>query len=134
MARELPEPQFRPLILGALPHGRISRKLNIPLAPGVVHFTIPAQKHAFKRHPQDFHVCFPYLSQAINHPTYVGQAPQYQNAGFEVVLTVPAQGINVLVAITLLPSDKGVYHVDSVYLIDKNKVSRRLRMGYLVRA
>lgn len=103
------------------------------MAAGVVNFSIPAQKHAFQRHPHDFHLCLPYLSQAITSPTYVGQSPHHKLDGFEVVFEVPRGNINVLIAITLQPNNKGVYHVKSVYPIDNNKISARHRKKFLTK-
>jgi hypothetical protein len=131
MSKNLPVPNFRPIILGALPHDRLGQVLNTIITPGDVHFTIPAQKHAFKRHPKDFHTCFPYLSQAVFRPTYLGQSPHHIGQGIEVVLEVPGDGMNVLVAITVTSSDGGVYYVKSTYLIDNIKIYSRLRKGHL---
>jgi hypothetical protein len=133
MNNALPNAKFSPLILGALPHGRVGRKLNIRLRPGTVHFTIPAQRHSFRRHPKDFHICLPYLSQAVNNPTYVGQSPGHRNSGFELVLEVPGGRTNILVALVLNPDARGVYRVTSIYRIDNNTIFRRLRKGYLTR-
>jgi hypothetical protein len=100
------------------------------MADGLVHFTIPAQKHAWKRHPDTFFQCLPYVGQAIAGPTYAGQSP-HQPQGFEVVLEVAAENTHVLVAIGLRPSNSGIYHVRSTYLIDYNTVERRCRKGFL---
>ena len=133
MTKDFPPPNFRPIVLGSLPHSRVGQALNKIITPGDVHFTIPAQKHAFKRHPEDFHTCLPYLSQVICAPTYVGQAPQHAGKGMEAVLQVPSDGINVLVAITLASSNNGGYYVKSTYLVDNNKIYNRLRRGFLIK-
>jgi hypothetical protein len=131
MDRKLPTPKFKPITLGSLPHDSIGSILNIRLSPGVVHFSIPAQKHAFKQHPKDFHTCLPYLSQAIQAPTYAGQSPRHTGTGFEVILSIPSDGIHIMVAITLRRTNNGVYHVKSVYLVDSVKISSRIKKKHL---
>lgn len=132
MIRPLPPLRFPSLVLGPLPHQRIGTLLGRPLSAGVVHCTAGAQKHAYDRHGPAFLRCHAYLAQVVSSPTYVGQGP-HQRGGFELILEVPMDGLSILMALTLRPSNAGIYYVKSVYPVDFNKIDRRLRKGFLKR-
>lgn len=131
MTKPIPVPQFTSIILGPLPHEMVATALGTIVAEGVVQFTASAQMHAFKEHAHDFMICQPYLAQAIAVPTYIGQRPHHKAKGFEHVLRVSHAGIFVLVAITLRPSNGGVYFVKSVYPIGQATVLNRVGKGFL---
>lgn len=124
--------KFSPLSLGPLPAGSVSKCLNVQVPDGAVHFSIPAQNHAYKRHGRDFLACLPYLSQTIATPNYVGQAPHYENE-FEVIYETPDNGLIILVAVQIRLDNRGRYQLRSVYPIDADKVERRLRKGFIKR-
>lgn len=125
-------PRFRPLVLGNLPHGRLARA-NLFLPPGPVHFSIMAQRHAFKRHPETFMSCLPFLSETVTDPTHAGQAPDHGTDGFELIREIRQANLILLVAIRIRRSSDGAYQVSSTYPIDRNKLERRLRKKFIVR-
>ncbi len=98
-----------------------------------MHFSIAAQKHAMTRHPSEYELCVPHLAQAVANPTYVGQAPDHKNKGFELVLHVQKDSLIVLIAIHFKPSKNGVYIVKSCYPINASTLDRRLRKKHLFR-
>lgn len=124
-------PKFYPINLGPLPNGKVSDALGLPMAEGIVHYSATAQYHSYERHADTFHLCEPYLAITVANPTYIGQAPRYKHDGFEHIYRVPGDQVNVLMAITLRPSNDGSYRVNSVYRIDFNTIMRRLRKGFL---
>ncbi|MDH4412155.1 MAG: hypothetical protein QE484_02530 [Rhizobium sp.] len=125
-------PRFKPLILGDLPVHHLNR-FGLNLAPGLVSFSIPAQKHALKSHPDSFMSCLPFVSQAVVNPSHVGQSPKHATDGFELIREVRQSELIILVALLIRPSRQGVYLVKSVYPIDQNKLANRLRKGHLIK-
>ena len=63
----------------------------------------------------------------------LGRGP-HQADGFELIGEALAAGAVILVAIKLRRDRHGRYVVASTYTIDRNKLARRLRKGFLVRA
>lgn len=124
------KPTFKPLVLGPLPTEQLA-KASFNLAEGEVHFSIPAQKHAYGRHPDTYMSLVPFLSETVINPTHVGQAPDHHGRGFELVREIQSAGVIVLVAVTLRPTNSGIYHVMSTYPIDRNKLERRVRKRFL---
>lgn len=98
---------------------------------GVVHFTSAAQQHAYDRHGEEFLRCHAYVAQTVSNPTYIGYRARAQPDGFEMILSVPAGGMNILTALTLRPCNYGIYRIKSVYPVDNAKISSRLRNGFL---
>ncbi|MDR7028895.1 hypothetical protein [Rhizobium rosettiformans] len=125
-------PRFKPLILGELPVHQL-RRFGLDLNPGLVSFSIPAQKHAFKSHPDTFMSCLPFVSQAVVDPSHVGQSPKHAAEGFELIREARQSELIILVAVLIRPSRQGVYLVKSVYPIDQNKLANRLRKGHLIK-
>lgn len=126
-------PTFTPLNLGPLPCEILKRCLGLTLADGEVYFSIPAQRHAFDSHPDTYLSTAPFISAAVELPTHVGQAPQHKRSGFELIKEVPHEQLIMLMAVHLTPTNQGVYYVKSVYPIDHNKLSRRLRKGWVIK-
>ncbi|WP_147412768.1 hypothetical protein [Rhizobium sp. AG855] len=124
-------PRFKPLILGELPVQHL-RRFGLNLQPGPVGFSIPAQKHAFKSHPDSFMSCLPFLTQTVARPTHVGQSPKHTNDGLELIREVRQLDLILLVALLIRPTRQGVYMVKSTYPIDRNKLENRLRKGHLI--
>lgn len=124
-------PRFKPLMLGQLPVHHL-KTFGLELAEGSVTFTIPAQQHALKSHPDTFMSCVPYLSQTIIDPTHVGQSPKHAGSGFELVREVKEDELIILVAVLIKPTGRGIYMVKSTYPIDKYKLENRLRKGHLI--
>lgn len=125
-------PRFKPLILGPLPVHHL-RLFGLTLTEGLVTFSIPAQKHALRSHPDSFLSCMPHLAQAVTDPTHVGQSPKHAGQGFELVREISQSGLIVLVAVLIKPTTHGIYVVKSTYPIDRDKLANRLRKGHLIR-
>lgn len=123
--------KYKPLTLGPLPLGPLTQ-FGLQLDEGLVHFTIPAQRHAAERHPEEYPLCFPHLLDTVQKPTHVGQAPKHAEAGFELVRQVSAGSLIVLVAVLIKPTKSGIHLVKSVYPIDAGKLENRVRRGYLI--
>ena len=123
-------PTFKPLVLGALPCVQL-QKAGLLLAEGDVHFSISAQKHAYRNHPDTYMSCAPFLSETVLNPTHVGQSPHHAENGFEIVREIKEEGLILLVALLLKPTNRGVYQVTSTYPIDANKLDRRVRKNFL---
>ncbi|MFP5076571.1 hypothetical protein ACLE20_04625 [Rhizobium sp. YIM 134829] len=131
MSKRKTPTRFTPLLHGPLPITQLE-KFGLMLAEGSVAFTIPAQKHALRSHPDSFMSCLPYLAQTVTTPHYVGQSPRHVEAGFELVREVRATGAIVLVAALIKPTRQGTYLVKSTSPIDRFKLENRLRKGHLL--
>lgn len=118
------------LDLGPLPVAKINAVLGASLTAADAHFSIRAQSHSRTRHPADFELCRRYVGQIVATPDYIGQAPG-QIDGFELIGEVPQEGAIILVAIKLRVDRAGRYIVASTYPIDRNKLERRLRKGFI---
>jgi hypothetical protein len=119
------------LILGQLPVRRL-KAFGLELPEGLVAFSIPAQRHALKSHPDSFMSCLPYLAQTVVDPTHVSQSPRHAGEGFELVRAINSSGLIILVAVLIRPTTKGIYMVKSTYPIDADKLANRLRKGHLI--
>jgi hypothetical protein len=126
------KPKFVPLNLGVLNTNMLYACLRLVLGEGEVHFSIPAQKHAYKHHPDSYMTCLPFVPQTVQAPTRVGQGPHHAAEGFELIRRFPKQGLITLVAVTLTPSNEGVYQVKSVYPINDDTLARRVRKKFIV--
>lgn len=118
--------------VGPLPTAVIRRALRLELMEGAVHFSRRAQAHAWERHPDDFALCLNAMREVVASPDYVGRGP-HQKDGFELIGEVACGGALVLVAVKLRPDASGRYAVSSTYVIDRNKLARRLRKGFASR-
>jgi hypothetical protein len=125
-------PRFKPLMLGQLPVHHL-KTFGLDLGEGSVTFTIPAQQHALKSHPDSFMSCVPYLSQTIVDPTHVGQSPKHVGKGFELVREVNTAGLIILVAVLIKPISRGIYMVKSTYPIDSEKLENRIIASFTKR-
>ena len=122
-----------PLDLGLLPIEKVNRALGLNLAAAIVHFSVRAQAHAEKRHPAAFSICLRNIRRIVAAPDYIGKAPD-QTDGFELIGEAPRDHAIVLVAIKMRQDKAGRYAVVSTYVIDRNKLERRVRKGFLKRA
>jgi hypothetical protein len=118
------------LDLGPLPVAKINAVLGGSLVAADAHFSIRAQSHSLMRHPADFELCRRYVGQIVSTPDYIGQAPG-QADGFELIGEIPQEDAIILVAIKLRVDRAGRYIVASTYPIDRNKLERRLRKGFI---
>jgi hypothetical protein len=64
-------PKNPDLIIGPLPIDAINRTLGTELEAGDVILTRGAQRHAYKRHPEDYPKCLPHLAGVIANPQCV---------------------------------------------------------------
>jgi hypothetical protein len=122
--------ELTPLDLGPLPVAKINTVLGSSLVAADAHFSIRAQSHSLTRHPADFELCRRYVGRIVSAPDYIGQAPG-QADGFELIGEVPQEGAIILVAIKMRVDRAGRYIVASTYPIDRNKLERRLRKGFI---
>ena len=116
---------------GKCPDDIVYRTLEIEADPGEVIFSVPAQKHANKRHPGDAQFIVPHLSQVIEDPMYVGD--DFRNPGkIELVRMIPnTGGKSALIAVTVEPDEDGVYNICSSYLITQSEVDKKRDKGIL---
>lgn len=124
--------KFSPLRLGPLPAKLVFECIEIEVPEGAVHFSIPAQNHAYRRHGRDFLACMPYLSQAIASPDYIGQSPKNTN-GFEVVYSPEDIELNILIAVQIRQDNKGRYQLSSVYPVASKTIINREAKGRLIK-
>lgn len=113
------------------PDELVYRTLEIEVDPGEVVFSVPAQKHAHRRHPEDAPLIVPHLSQVIEDPMYIGD--DLRNPGkIELVRAITGSGGRfALIAITVERDKSGVYHVCSSYLISQSEVDKKRQKGIL---
>lgn len=83
-----------------LPADAINDTLGTELEPGEVVFSIPAQRHALRQHPDDFARCLPHVGGVVTGPLYVGD--DFRSPGkIELVSCLPVLGGGLLVAVGL---------------------------------
>lgn len=123
------KPALVDIPLGPLPVDMINRTLGLDLEPGEVVFTAAAQRHAIKRHADDYAKCVPHLGQAISSPSFVGD--DFKNpSSFELVVRVAALG-GVLVAVGVERDASGHYRVYSAYPVSGTTIENRRQKNHL---
>ena len=121
-----------PLRLGPLPVMEVYRATGHELDEGDVVLSINAQKHAAKRHPEDYARCLPHLGSIISNPLFIGD--DHKNADkIELVSRVRVLGSGLLIAVKIEADSKGDYHVVSFYPISEKKITNRVEKGFLRR-
>ena len=117
---------------GPLPVDAINRALETEFDPGLVVMPVNAQRHAQKKHPEEFGVYFPHVAALIQHPLYVRD--DFRNDG-KIELVGRPQGAPqpLLVAIEVTPDQNGRYNVTSFYPVSERKVEERRASGHLKR-
>jgi hypothetical protein len=124
------KPALVDLVLGPLPTDAINRTLGLDLEPGDVIFTVAAQAHAFRSHPDDFPRCLPHVGPVVEKPSYMGD--DFKNPGkIELVTKIAALGSGLLVAIVVELDEHGRYNVSSLYPIGGKKIENRRQSGHL---
>lgn len=123
-------PKLYELRPGYFPDDIVFATLEIDVDPGEVVFSVPAQKHAHSRHPEDAPLIVPHLAQVLEDPMYVGD--DLRNPGkIELVRVIPgAGGKSALIAVTVEKTD-GYYHICSSYLITQSEVDKKRAKGVL---
>lgn len=117
------------LIIGPMPVGAVNKTLGTEIEAGDVILTRGAQRHANKRHPQDYPKCLPHLASVIANPRYIGD--DHSNSGIEIWGYVGAIGALVLVAVELIPDGDGCYQISSFYMVSEKKAHARRLKGFL---
>jgi hypothetical protein len=121
------------LVFGELPVQTINNTLGLELDPGPVVLTRAAQRHAARRHPEDYSQCLPHLAQVVLRPLYIGD--DFKNEGkIELVGRVRAISSAILVAVALEADDAGHYRVCSFYPISEEKIEKRKERRHLLPA
>jgi hypothetical protein len=127
-----PKPRQIPYLFGDVPVRAINDVLALELEEGQAVMSINAQKHARKRHPKEFAMCFPHVASVIATPLYVRD--DFKNDGkIELVGRPLALGEYLLVAIEIALDADGRYNVTSFYPISEAKVAKRRESGHLKR-
>jgi hypothetical protein len=127
-------PKHRPskhpdFIIGPMPVIAVNKTLGTELGAGEVVLTRGAQRHAYKRHPNDYPKCLPHLASVISNPRYIGD--DHTNSGIEIWGYVGAIASLVLVAIELIPDEHGRYQIASFYMVSEKKAQSRREKGFL---
>jgi hypothetical protein len=117
-----PKLKLKLIDLGALPVDDINQALGLEFEPGEVVFSVPAQKHALKEHPNEFMTCLPFAGLTVRDPTYAGEG--FRNPGkIELIRRVPhpmPEREALLVAIATTRDEHGHYPVCSIYPIPQS--------------
>ena len=109
----------------------IYKTLGIEMDAGPVKFSVPAQRHAFDRHPEDFPIIIPHLTQILTNPLYLGD--DFKNPGkIELIGRIWGVGVAALVSLTVTKSvHDECYHVASTYLISQAELDKKLQKQVL---
>jgi hypothetical protein len=118
------------LELGPLPADAINRTLGHDLESGNVILSVAAQRHALRRHPEEYAKCMPHIASAVSRPDFLGD--DFKNHGkIELVVRVPALGGGLLVAVVIEPDGDGNYNVSSFYPVSAAKIENRRQKLHL---
>ena len=121
-----------PLLFGDIPVKAINDALGLELDAGRAVMSVNAQRHAQRRHPDDFARCFPHIAGVIANPLYARD--DFANDGkVELIGKPPALGDYLLVAVEISRDSDGRYNVASFYPISERKVANRRASGHLRR-
>jgi hypothetical protein len=132
VAKKPSRPLHVELRLGSIPADAINSCLGLEIEIGEVIFSVPAQMHAARQHPEDFPVCLPHTGTIVSAPLYVGN--DFKNHGkIELISKIPALQYGILVAIHLETDASGCYNVVSLFPISYLKIESRLSKGFLKR-
>ena len=119
-----PKGKRQPYFLGALRVDGINDAIGTELDSGNVVMSVNAQKHAMRRHPEDFGHCFPHVASVIANPLYVRD--DFKNDGkIELIGKPEALGGFLLVAVELKLDANGNYNATSFYPISQKKIDNR---------
>ncbi|MBR1195304.1 hypothetical protein JQ574_04595 [Bradyrhizobium sp. AUGA SZCCT0158] len=107
----------------------INKTLGTEIVAGEVVLTRGAQRHAYRRHPDDYPKCLPHLAAVIANPRYIGD--DHSNSGIEIWGWIPSLGELVLVAVELNRDADGRYQISSFYMVSEKKAQTRRQKGFL---
>ena len=108
----------------------INRVLGLELDEGDVVMPVNAQRHAQRRHPDDFGIYFPHVASVVQRPLYVRD--DFKNDG-KIELIGRPEGADqpLLVAVEITKDADGRYNITSFYPISDQKVAKRRESGHL---
>src|ERR1700730_10776529 len=117
------------LVLGTMPVDVLNKTFNLELAPGIVILTWAAQRHAARKHPNEYSICLPHIATIIQQPLYVGD--DYDNhENIELISKIRTINLAILDAINIT-LNKGCYEIRSFYPISDAKIQSRKEKGFL---
>lgn len=122
--------QHLALDLGQLPIKKIERTLGLELDPGEVVFSVGAQIHAAKKHPEDFASYLPFVGTVVSDPLYLGDDARNPDK-IEFISRLPGQPGGLLVAVEICRDRNGKYNDCSIYTIKQSQIEARRLKGYL---
>lgn len=117
------------LIICSMPIQAVNKTLGTELDAGEIVLTAAAQIHANRYHPQDYPKCLPHLASIFANPRYIGD--DLTNSGIEIWGYVAAIPSLVLVAVELIPNERGQYEIRSFYMVSEKKAHSRRQKGFL---
>lgn len=85
--------------------------------------------HMKSSHPEDYRIYGTYLVDIVNNPTYVAKNPN--SGSIEFIKEFSFKNDHVLVAVRATAS--GVYFARSLYVMNKEKVRKYQKKGYMIR-
>ncbi|RTL52931.1 MAG: hypothetical protein EKK40_07140 [Bradyrhizobiaceae bacterium] len=112
-----------------MPADVINKTLGTEIEAGDVILTRGAQRHAYRRHPEDYPKCLPHLASVVADPRYIGDDDT--NSGIEIWGYAIAIQSLVLVAVELMPDANGRYQISSFYMVSEKKAQSRRQKGFL---
>ena len=119
-----------PLHFGPLPVAKINQALGLDLDNADVRMTVAAQRHAAKRHPQDYPVYLPFIGDIIANALYARD--DFRNDGKVELIGKPVGSPHwLLVAVAIFVDADGHYNVASFYPLSQKKVDERRQSGHL---
>ncbi|WP_418626770.1 PBECR3 domain-containing polyvalent protein [Anaerosinus sp.] len=83
--------------------------------------------HMKSQHPNDFNKYFPYISDILDNPDYVGQNPTDDSIEYVKEFTIDNDYVKVAVRI----SNKGTLFARSIYTLQHNRVMNFIQKGTL---
>ena len=120
------------LTLGPMPTAEVYRATGHELDEGEIILSINAQKHAAKRHPEEYAKCLPHIGSVVANPLFIGC--DFKNRGIiEFVSRVRVLGSGLLIAVNIESDEQGRYHVASFYPVSEQKITSRVEKGFLKR-
>src|SRR6266540_3841336 len=101
---------YTPLLFGDIPVDAIRFTLGIELDAGEVTMSANAQRHAARRHPNDYGRCLPCVSSVIASPLYLGD--DFRNGGAVEFVGRPLRlGHPLLIAVEINIDSAGHYNL-----------------------
>ncbi len=119
---------FKSQNFSGLPYQAINKILSLNLCNDEIHLSAKACGHIFERHPDDFTLCFHNVGIVISEPEFAGYTDKHPD-NFTIMKALNDSYI--LAAIEMKLNHYGKYPIQSMYLLDKDTMNRRLRKGFV---